>query len=371
MFNKPVKITGSKALTLTNILQESSRNKGIDIVGVIDSHAPAVLMEIEELIVSGSATELTDGGIQFENVTLILGSEIEVYDQTCRGPIHVLCYMPNLSSMKKFSKWLSTKMKNINLSSQRYYGTGKELQVKVKELNGLFIPAHVFTPYKSLYGKGVNQSLTEVFDETQIDAIELGLSSDTIMADQISELHNYTFVTNSDAHSLAKIAREYQEIRMKEPTFKELSWALHQIHAREIKSNYGMNPLLGKYHNSVCRKCLNPNKGEDRCEICGSVKVTKGVADRISELRDNFNPLQRERPPYIYQVPLEYIPSLGPKTFEKLLNYFGTEMKIIHKVPEHELDKVAGPKITNIIIKMRAGELRFQIGGGGRYGKLL
>ena len=42
--------------------------------------------------------------------------------------------------------------------------TGLELQKKVKELDGIFIPAHVFTPFKSLYGKGVNKSLIEVFD---------------------------------------------------------------------------------------------------------------------------------------------------------------------------------------------------------------
>ena len=73
----------------------------------------------------------------------------------------------------------------------------RELQQKVKELSGISEPPNVFTPYKSLYGRGVTQSLTEVFDETLIDAIELGLSSNTDMADQIKELHEYTFVTNS------------------------------------------------------------------------------------------------------------------------------------------------------------------------------
>src|SRR5690625_5106434 len=131
---KPVKITGSKKLTLTNILKESSRNKGIHLVGVIDSQAPAVQKEIKQLINDGQASELTDGGIQFERVTLILGSEIEVYDHNCQGPIHVLCYFPTLQSIKKFTNWLENKMTNITLSSQRYYGTAKDLQFKVKEL---------------------------------------------------------------------------------------------------------------------------------------------------------------------------------------------------------------------------------------------
>ena len=155
-------------------------------------------------------------------------------------------------------------MKNIHLSSQRIYVSGKELQQKVKELNGLFIPAHVFTPFKSLYGKGVKHSLTEVLNPEYIDGIELGLSSDTYMADGIAELHSYTFLSNSDAHSLGKIAREYQTIAMNEPTFTELKKALSHEDGRGIVANFGLDPLLGKYHQTVCEKCqypFNPENG--------------------------------------------------------------------------------------------------------------
>src|SRR5699024_8941955 len=149
-----------KQLTLTNILKEASRRKGIDMIGVIDCHAPAVQEEIINLIQAGKAREIADGGIAFENVTLILGSEIEVYDENCNGPLHVLCYFPTLKKIRQFTGWLSSRMKNVTLSSQRYYGTAKELQYKVKELHGLFIPAHIFTPFKSVYGKGVKKSMT-------------------------------------------------------------------------------------------------------------------------------------------------------------------------------------------------------------------
>src|SRR5699024_10682327 len=138
--------------------------------------------------------ELKDGGIVFEQVTLIRGAEIEIYDEYCCGRIPVLCYFPNLQQISSFTTWLRKRMTNITLSSQRYYGTAKELQHKVRELNGLFIPAHVFTPFKSVYGKGVQKSLTEVLNPELIDGIELGLSSDSEMADQISELHRYSFV---------------------------------------------------------------------------------------------------------------------------------------------------------------------------------
>lgn len=370
MYGKPVKITGSKTLTLTNILIEASRNKGIQMVGVIDSHVPSVQEEIKQLMQSNQAQELADGGIRFEQVTLLLGSEIEIYDDHCNGPIHVLCFIPTLEKMEIFTAWLSERMTNIHLSSQRYYGSAKELQFKTKELSGLFIPAHVFTPFKSLYGKGVKQSLAEVFDPDLIDGIELGLSSDTHMADQISELHRYTFLSNSDAHSLGKIAREYQAIKMDEPSFKEFYWALHRVKGREILQNYGMNPQLGKYYTTVCHDCLTPvAMGDNQCPKCGSTKIINGVADRIRQLKDT-EVAARHRPPYLHQVPLEYLPSLGPKTYEKLLKQFQTEMNIIHHISYEDLNKIIPEKLATMILDMRSGTLSFQAGGGGKYGRV-
>ncbi|WP_407268783.1 endonuclease Q family protein [Radiobacillus sp. PE A8.2] len=365
----PVKITGSKTLTLTNILQEANHRKGIDLVGVIDCHAPAVQQEIEQLIGEGSAYELEGGGIRFKDVTLLLGSEIEIYDENCRGPIHVLCFLPTLIKMKQFTGWLSERMTNINLSSQRYYGTAKQLQYKTKELGGLFIPAHVFTPFKSLYGKGVEQSLAEVLDADLVDAIELGLSSDTPMADQISELHNYTFLTNSDAHSLAKIAREYQAITMEHPSFTEFEYAIHNVDGRCIDANYGLHPLLGKYYSTVCSSCLSAVGENQACQNCGSVSSVKGVSDRIQELKDTNQP-SSARPPYMYQVPLEYIPTLGPKTLNNLLAALGTEMYVLHKATPAELKKVVSNKIAEAICSMREGNFDIDAGGGGKYGKI-
>lgn len=371
VFGGPVKITASNELTLTNILKESSRKKGIDMVGIIDCHAPNVQTEIEHLIESGQAEELEDGGIRFEQVTCIMGAEIEVYDENCHGPIHVLAYFPTLAAIKSFTSWLSNKMKNVSLSSQRYYGSAQALQRKVKALKGLFIPAHIFTPFKSLYGKGVKTSLQEVFDEQLMDAVELGLSSDTEMADQITELHAYTFVTNSDSHSLAKIGREYQKISMEQPTFKELQKALHDEAGRQIVANYGMNPKLGKYYTTVCQQCfVTVAYNSKQCPNCGSKKIINGVFDRIESL-SNKEKNSMKRPAYFYQVPLEYLPGLGPKTYTTLLDYFGTEMNIIHHVPFTSLQAVVPKKIAQLIMDNRQGNQHIQAGGGGKYGKLL
>src|SRR5690625_3179725 len=112
IYNKPVKITASNKLTLTAILKEASRRKGIHLIGVIDCQSPAVQEEIIQLIDDNEAEELPTGGIKFEHVTLIMGAEIEVYDEHCQGPIHVLCYFPTLENTHLYSHSLSPKMTN-------------------------------------------------------------------------------------------------------------------------------------------------------------------------------------------------------------------------------------------------------------------
>ncbi|NSL50437.1 endonuclease Q family protein [Calidifontibacillus erzurumensis] len=371
---KPVKITGAKSLTLSNILYEASFIKGMDMIGVIDCHVPEVLQELVDLIDKGSVELLKGGGLRYANVTLILGSEIEVYDDHCKGPMHVLAFFPTIDLMETFSKWLAERVKNINLSTQRMYDTGKNLQRKVKELGGLFIPAHVFTPFKSLYGSSAHVSLTEILNPDWIDAIELGLSSDTEMADQLMELHSYTFLSNSDAHSLGKIAREYQAILMEEPTFEELAMALHEKNGRKILANYGLDPRLGKYHRTSCEKCFTLLDDAENCPACGHKRATKGVFERLQELKNaqgKFVENRKIRPPYIHQVPLEFIPKLGPKTMDKLRAHFGTEMNIIHHVSEQELKKIVSPTIAHMIIQARKGELALASGGGGHYGKVI
>ncbi|MBD8003473.1 endonuclease Q family protein [Bacillus norwichensis] len=366
---KPVKITAAKSLTLTNILQTAKFPKGLDIVGVIDCHSPEVMAEMEQLLQESRLIEMAEGGFQFENeVTLIPGTEMEVLDESCNGPIHLLAYFPGFKQLREFSNWLSTRVTNLQLSTQRVYETAVNIQEKVKSLDGLFIPAHVFTPFKSLYGKGVKQSLKEVLNPTLIDGVELGLSSNTMMADQISELNGFTFLSNSDAHSLPKMAREYQKMTLEAPTFEAVKKALHGSGGNKIDENYGLNPFLGKYYRTVCAKCFTMKQG-DICAHCGSKKFTKGVSERIAELADHDSK-PPVRPPYIHQVPLDFLPGLGTKTREKLYSYFGSEMNILHQVSEAELKSVLKEGLADLIVKARSGDMVLVEGGGGRYGKV-
>lgn len=369
----PVKISGAANLTFHNIAREASERKGIDVVGIIDCHSPAVQAEIDSYLEQGEMEELEGGGIRYHNTTILLGSELEVKEPG-RGAAHFLVFLPDLRSMKSFTGWLSGVMKNVQLSSQRIYVTTRELQQETEARGGILIPAHIFTPYKSVYGSAAEQ-MSELLDVERIMAVELGLSADTEMASYLPELDNLTFLTDSDAHSLGKIGREYNRIRMAEPTFREFVLALQGKEGRGATANYGLNPRLGKYHRTYCAACGSivdeAELSTERCLYCGSTKIVRGVMDRIKDIAGRPEPaVGAHRPPYFYQVPLEFLPGLGPKLLDKLLSRFGTEMNILHKAALDEIAETAGAAIAGMIGAARGGVLQVNAGGGGTYGKV-
>ena len=377
--NKPIKITAARSLNFANIAKECVERKGINVVGIIDCASPYVIEDIENFLKTGEAYEIPDGGIIYKDkVCILLGSEIEtseVNDYGKTGSAHNICLFPHLKDIKAFSNEMSHHIKNITLSSQRANISAYELIDIVEKYNGILIPAHCFTPHKSFYGNCTDR-LEKIFKEkfSKVPAIELGLSSDTYLADQISELETKTFLTNSDAHSLPKIAREYNKILVEDISFKEFLKALKNEDGRKILANYGMDPKLGKYHRTYCEKCDKPIPGEapvTKCPDCDSSNITMGVFDRIEIIKDKEKTESPSfRPPYVYQIPLTFVPGLGGKIIDKLLDAFGTEMNILHKLSKDDLEAVVGEKVANNIINAREGNVKIEAGGGGVYGKI-
>ncbi len=377
--NKPIKITAAKSLNFANIAKECCDRKGINIAGIIDSASPYVIEDIENFLKTGEAYEIQDGGIIYKDkVCIILGSEIETTEVGINGhtgSAHNLCYFPYLKDIKGFSNEMSHHIKNITLSSQRADISAYDLIDIVEKYNGILIPAHCFTPHKSFYGNCTDR-LEKIFKEkySKVLAIELGLSADTYLADNISELENKTFLTNSDAHSLPKIAREYNKILVNDISFKEFLKAIKNEDGRKILTNYGLDPKLGKYHRTYCEVCEKNIPGQapvTKCDTCDSRNITMGVYDRIQIIKDKKESKSPEnRPEYVYQIPLSFIPGLGNKTIEKLLSSFGTEMNILHKLSYDDLEAVVGEKNAKNIINAREGKMHIQAGGGGIYGKI-
>ena len=196
--------------------------------------------------------------------------------------------------------------------------------------------------------------------------MNFGLSADTDYADRIRELADKKFLTNSDAHSLPKIAREYNTFEMENISFESFKKVLgyeDKIQNGDNKLNYivcnnGMYSRLGKYNKTYCDICECVSEIEDgKCKKCGSKKIVKGVEDRVLEIADGESISPNNRPKYMYKIPLEYIPKLGKKTKEKMLELYGTEMNILNKVSIKNIEENFGKQIAKNIEIARNGNI--------------
>ncbi|MFP4250892.1 MAG: endonuclease Q family protein [Armatimonadota bacterium] len=371
---RPVKITAARDLTFENIARECAKRKGIDVVGVVDCASPPVLEDIHALVEAGEMVQQPGGGLRYlDEVTVILAAEFETYEEG-GGQSHHVSYFPTVEALAGFSDTLSEHVTNMELSSQACRLPARELLEMALGFDALFVPAHCFTPHRSPYGSCVDR-LGEMFGDRweQVRAIELGLSADSFLADRIGELAERSFLSNSDAHSLPKIGREYNIIEMQAPSFEEFRMALRREAGREIAANFGLDPRLGKYHRTFCEECERIAQSDPpvlECEACGSANVTRGVFDRIVQVADFVEPHAPDhRPHYQYQVPLQFVPGVGTVTLNKLINRFGSEMAVLHEAEPEELAQTVGTKIATLIVHARQGTLPLKAGGGGRYGK--
>ena len=139
--------------------------------------------------------EKTGGGLAFgDKLTLIPGAEIETHEfKGCSA--HSMCFFPTYEKISAFSREMSRHVKDLRSCAVMSRLSASELLKITVGCGGVFIPAHVFTPFKSFYGRCCD-SLHEIFDKSDFDripAVELGLSSDTAMASCIGELDGKTY----------------------------------------------------------------------------------------------------------------------------------------------------------------------------------
>ena len=380
-----IKVSSAADLTVENIFREAAGRKGLDLVGLVDCQTGPALRDLSELVERGRLEPLEDGGLRYDGrLTVIPMAEVEV---GCghgtlaagqpTGSAHFIAMFGTIEQVEALAGETRGRVTNPDLSTQRLDLTPHQLLKIIARLDGQLVPAHAFTPFKSLYGNCA-RSLAEVFPEGlegRVPAIELGLSADTGMADRLSELARLTFLSNSDAHSLAKIAREYNLLALAAPTYGETVKALRGEGGRRILANYGLDPRLGKYHRTHCDECGLTAEGPPpitACPRCGGRRVVIGVLDRLAEIADReFGHSPPQRPPYHCQVPLEYLPGVGRKTIDRLVAAFGSEMAVLHRATREELIEVVGERVAAAVIRGRRGELALSVGGGGRYGRVL
>ncbi|MBC2723421.1 endonuclease Q family protein [Desulfosporosinus sp.] len=365
---KYVKITGAKTLTLPNILQVAREVKGLSLVGIVDSHSTGVQQDFKRLLASNDLRSMSAGGYDAHGITLIPGHEIEL--QVGEGNAHFLAYFPYIEQVEQYVRSIRHSIKNWQLSTQRGFLPIELWLEAVSKAEGIWFPAHVFTPHKGIYGNCCRR-LREVLPVLP-KAIEIGLSADRAMAESISELDSVVMFSNSDAHSLPNIAREYNSFACADPSFGGLLDVISGK-SKDIVRNYGLPPRVGKYHRTYCLSCeriVGSSPPQLTCSNCGSTHIVMGVLDRLVSIADR--PMgKQDASSYIHQVPLRQLPGIGPKMYDRLLKAFGTEMAILHHVDEEKLRGIAGEKVAVWIIRARHGELQVEAGGGGLFGRVV
>ncbi|HEY8391602.1 MAG TPA: endonuclease Q family protein [Capillibacterium sp.] len=251
----------------------------------------------------------------------------------------------------------------------------------------VLIPAHIWTPHYSVFGMGsAFNNLQECYADLtgEVQAVETGLSSDPAMNRRLSILDEYALVSNSDAHSPAKLGREATRFGI------ELSFAaLRKALKRPFPGLLGtveFFPEEGKYHwdgHRACGVCWSPRetrRAGGKCPVCGR-PVTVGVLHRVELLADRESPGQppAHRPAQRLLPLVEIIAAAegtGAQTkrvqriYEQILLTHGPELRILRETPWAELAKTAGEKVAEGVRRVREGLLTVRPGYDGVYGEV-
>ena len=201
-----------------------SVKKGLDLVATGDAFHSGWLNELEDSLVEIDNTGIykTNDTIETNNTKFITTTEVEDNQR-----IHHLIIIPSIEVAWNMRDEFT--VKNMDADGRpRIRMNGAEIMDIARDYNCIIGPAHIFTPWTGLYKS--YDSVTDCYGQ-QPDFVELGLSSDSDLADTIKELADYTFLTNSDSHSPwpHRIGREFNRMELKDLSFKSLCFSIKNM----------------------------------------------------------------------------------------------------------------------------------------------
>ena len=379
------------------------RKKGITVIGTGDFTHPAWFSEIKEKLVPAEpglfrlrndiekeVTEKLPGSCH-GTTRFMLSVEIStIYKKGEKTrKIHHLIYAPTIKQAEFINQKLD-RIGNIKSDGRPILGLDSRhlLEIVLEAGEGCYlVPAHIWTPWFAVLGsKSGFDSIGECYGDLaeHIFAVETGLSSDPEMNWLISGLDRYRLVSNSDAHSPAKLGREACIFNTDLDYF-----AMRR--ALQTGEGYGGTaeffPEEGKYHLDGHRKCnirLSPEESrklDGICPVCNK-PLTLGVMHRVQELSDRT---VEEKPettdPFVSLVPLPEViaetEGVGPNSkrvaneYEQLLHKLGAELGILNDIPLEELQSLSNSSlIPEAIARMRKGDVIREAGYDGEYGRI-
>ena len=335
----------SQDMTLENIAKYAQL-KGISVAATSDFTHPFWFDQLKsQLREAGNGLyklQTPNSKLQTDEkeVYFLLSCEISsIYSQGGKGRrIHNLFFFPSLASVSKFTKKLLDKKANLRSDGRPIVGISSRDLAQIAlscDEKVLIIPAHIWTPWFSLYGSFSGfDSIEECFGDMAkyIWGIETGLSSDPAMNWQIADLDTRAILSSSDAHSLLKMGREATVFEADEVSYDAIYQAIagQKVNTRGPVASFppasaqssqpsqpsqsskpealravgspstGVTPRIaftiefhpeeGKYHYTGHRDCnfsQSPDetaKMGDICAVCGR-KLTIGVMHRVEQLK--------------------------------------------------------------------------------------
>jgi DNA helicase-2/ATP-dependent DNA helicase PcrA len=372
--------------------------KGIHVIGTGDFTHPGWFKELSEQLIPAEQGlfKLADPAIPpvlpdvrpSPDIRFMLTAEIScIYkrqDQVRK--VHNIIFCPDLEQAQQFNRRLAT-IGNIHSDGRPILGLDSRdlLEIVLEEIPaGFLVPAHIWTPWFSLFGsKSGFDSIDDCFGDLteHIFALETGLSSDPAMNRLISALDRFTLMSNSDCHSPAKLGRE-ATIFACDLSFHGIQAALKDP-SKGLQGTIEFYPEEGKYHHDGHRKCglcFDPQTTREHgglCPVC-SKPVTVGVANRIMELADRDTPLfPQDSPAFESLIPLQEILSellgVGPNTktvlkqYSRLIKKFGSEFSILRSQPLEDLQRDS-PLLGEAINRVRQRQVVRLPGFDGQFG---
>jgi uncharacterized protein (TIGR00375 family) len=370
--------------------------KGIQILGTGDFTHPEWFSQIKQKLepAEEGLFKLKEGNSTRFVLTTELSCIYTKNDQVRK--IHVLILAPSIKTVEKINAQLSWSS-NLRSDGRPILGMdAKELLKLVLESSPdcLFIPAHIWTPWFSLFGSRSGfDSVEECFEELSpnIHALETGLSSDPEMNWRLSKLDKYTLVSNSDCHSPQKTGREANIFEGDNISYNLLKDAIKRGGREKGLLNFIKTieffPDEGKYHYDGHRVCQIRMSPEERkkcggiCPVCQR-PLTVGVLSRVDELadRDTGTAMPPGAIPFIKIVPLAELiaQAMGMSSttskaveeeYQTLIGNFGNEFNILLNVSVEEINKISS-ETAQAIKMMREHKLNILPGFDGEYGKV-
>src|SRR3989338_5674125 len=194
----------SKELNIKN-LEKYAKVKGLNLLGTGDFTHPSWIKELKN--------ELEDDGLGIfktkEGFPFVLQTEVSlIYSQDGKGRrVHNIIFAPSFEVVAQITEYL-LKHGRVDYDGRPIFKIPcPEFVYEMKKINREIeiIPAHIWTPWFSLFGSESGfDSVEECFGDlsSNITAVETGLSSDPPMNWRLSQLDNCQIVSFSDAHSL-------------------------------------------------------------------------------------------------------------------------------------------------------------------------